>query len=435
MSNYVSVNFPNSTVQPRRVYRATLYQEIYAHDYAEVELRDWKVDPLNIKPGSLMTLTIKGKTFHGYVHDLKAEQNTTSNFTKVGFIGASFVMKQASQKVYKNMSADQVVAEIAKQYNFAFKATPHPRIYQQIAQAGMTDWELMVSLARQCGYFLRVENTEIYFQPFTEDFTDLITEAVSFQRSEGGFMPKNPIYNFKPIISETLGQFGFKKDATAVAGMDPITGQYFKISKQVTAAPGRQYSNEEFFDAHATHEVANDYETANHLSDAADEKSRFPYAATVETIGLSSMRPCLPVYLNNVGAEYSGYWTVMSVTHEIVEENLNQQMYTCEMKVASDSLGKFTDPRVPLAPSSNPTRRIIPNQVNKNIKPKTVAIKPSITQKRHQNTQLVDRVNRPTLSGPFITTSRWGSTHSNLNYQVTDERMPQAVWQKLRANV
>lgn len=434
MSSYVTVNFPNSPVQPRRVYRVTLHQDVFSHDYANVELRDWKVDPLNIKPGTLMTITINGKTHHGYVHDLKAKQNVAENFTEIGFIGASFVMKQSSQKIYRNMSSDQIVAEIAKKYNFAYKVTPHPRIYEQVAQAGLNDWQFMVRLAQQSGYFLRAENTELYFHPLTEDFNNLITEAVSFQQGTGGFKPKNPIYNFKPLISETIEQFGFKKAATSAAGVNPIHGGTFKITKQNSFTPSRKYWNDEFFDDHATTEVANDYATAQHISNASDEYSRFPYTADVETIGVSSMRPCLPVYLKNIGPEYSGYWTVLAVTHTVWEENLNQQIYTCDLKVASDSLGTTVDPKLPKSPAKVATRRIIPNQINKNVKPKTIAIKPSITTKRNPRIELVDRINRSNIAGPFVATDRWGSTHRDLNHQILDEQMPQAVWQRLRDN-
>jgi uncharacterized protein involved in type VI secretion and phage assembly len=434
VSNFVTIDFPNTAQQPKRVYRATLIQEIFAHDYATIELRDWNVDPLNIKPGTLMTLTIKGKTYSGYVHDLKNNQTANSNFTRIGFIGASYVMKQASQKIYRNMSADQIVAEIAKKYNFAYKVTPHPRIYSQVAQAGMTDWELMVRLAKQSGYFLRAENTEIYFQPLTEDFTNLITEAVTFTKADGGFKPTNPIYEFKPVISETLRHFGFKKAATSVAGVDPVTGQTFKVTTQTSFNPSRQFSNQEFFDDHSTTAVANDFQTATQLAQASDEYSRFPYAVQAQTMGVSSIRPCLPVYFKNVGSEYTGYWTILSVTHTVVEENLNQQLYTCDITAASDSLGKASDIRVPEMPSMNPTRKLIPNQRNTTVKPKSIVALPSITTKRYQQTELVTRINRAAQTGPFVATARWASTHRDLNYKFNDERMPEAVWAKLRSN-
>jgi hypothetical protein len=77
---------------------------------------------------------------------------------------------------------------------------------------------------------------------------------------------------------------------------------------------------------------------------------------------------------------------------------------------------------------------LIPNQKNTNVKPKTIINLPSITTKRYQQTELVTRINRAGQTGPFVATSRWGSTHRDLNYQMPDERMPQAVWAKLRSN-
>ncbi|CAB4129480.1 COG3500 Phage protein D [uncultured Caudovirales phage] len=435
MSSYVTISFPNSPVQPKRVHSAILYQEIFSHDYAEIELRDWKVDPLNIKPGSLMILTIRGKDYHGYVHQLDGNQSATKSFTKIGFIGASYVMKQASQKIYRGVTASQIIAEIAKKYNFAYRVTAHPRVYEQVSQAGLTDWQLMVNLAKECGYFLRAENTEIHFHPVAEDFDGMIHEAVSFQKADAGFKPVNPIYEFKPIISETLNRFGFRKTAESVSGVNPVNGQEFRVTTQGSADPTRAISNAEFFDSHATQNVANSYEVATHLAKAAHEYSKFPYVADVKTIGLSSIRPCMPVYLKNVGGEYSGYWTIIGVTHSVTEKALNQQMYTCDIQVATDSLGTVTNPKHPKIPAAVPKRQIVPNQKNKNVKPKTVMLRPSITSKRGQKTELVDRINRPALGGPFVATSRWGSTHRDLNYKNVDEKMPQAVWQKLRSKV
>jgi hypothetical protein len=110
-------------------------------------------------------------------------------------------------------------------------------------------------------------------------------------------------------------------------------------------------------------------------------------------------------------------------------------MYTCDMTVASDSLGNASDARVPQIPATNPTRRLIPNQRNTNVKPKTIINLPAVTTKRTQKTELVNRINRANQTGPFVATSRWGSTHRDLNYRLVDERMPQAVWAKLRSNV
>lgn len=434
VSSYITVEFFNNGPQLRRVYKATIRQRVFAHDYAVLQFRDWNVNPLNVKPGMPMKITVKNKEYYGYVHHIENEQANNKNFTKVGFVGASFVMKQASQKIYKNMSADQIIAEIAAKYKFAYNVIKHPRIYTQVSQAGMTDWEFMVYLAKQCGYFLRAENTEIHFYPVTKDFDELASHAPIFQKSDGGFKPINPIYSFTPKISETLDVHGFRKTAVSVAGVNPVDNSYFKITKQNSYVRSREYSNPEFFDSHATAVVANDYETARHLSDAGDENSRFPYSANVVTSGEISLRPCAPIYLNNVGSEYSGYWTIMELEHIIDEKELNKPLHTCNISVATDSLGTTVSSKAPVKPPVNPTRKVRPNQKNFNIKPKTVVYNPNVIGRRNRRIQLVDRINRANQSGPFVATSRWGSTHRDLNYRMVDERMPQAVWQKVRSN-
>ena len=109
-------------------------------------------------------------------------------------------------------------------------------------------------------------------------------------------------------------------------------------------------------------------------------------------------------------------------------------MYTCDITVASDSLGRVSDNRLPETPANTPVRNIIPNQRNSNVKPKTIINKPAITSKRYQQTELVTRINRAAQTGPFVASSRWGSTHRDLNYKPVDEKMPSAVRMKVRGN-
>ena len=291
MYNYVTVNMPNSQWQFSRVYKALFRQQNYEHDYLRVTFRDWNASPSKAKPGSLIRVTLDGKEFCGYIHDIKNVQESGKDTTEVGIIGASYVMRQGSQKVYKNVTADQVIVEIANKYNFAYKVVPHPRVYPQIAQAGLTDWELMVKLAKQCGYFLRAENAAIYFQPLLQDFKELVHEAKSFTKTQNGKKYTSTLYSFRPIIGETLAHHGADKAATSVAGIDPISGKYFKYTKQTRTQTTRVISHPELFDKHATHVVVNDYKTAVAEANSADDKSVFPYSAEVEVNGTADLRP------------------------------------------------------------------------------------------------------------------------------------------------
>jgi hypothetical protein len=419
MSKFIQVEFPNSPSQPSRVHRAVYRQQNYEHDYATIYFRDWGLEASQIKPGSLVRLTIDGKELVGYVHHVKNTQEANKHFTEVAFIGASYVMRQASQHVYLNITADQVVAKIATKYGFSYKALPHPRVYPQISQAGMTDWELMVHLAKQCGYFLRAENTTIYFQPLLQDFQDLIYEAISFKKNDAGHRSANSLYTFKALVGETLSHHGADKSAVSVAGVDPRTATKFNYSKPDRSATTRMISQPEFFDKQATSVVANNYNTATYESTSADDRSRFPYGAHAEVLGTSSLRPGMPVHLDGVGSDYSGYWTALTVEHEIIEESLNVHKYTTHLFVGADSLGDIVDSSVPKVPSATPIRRITPNIRNTVIKPNNIISNKAINVKPIDKSSLVTRKNRANASGQTVAQSVWVSDRGNLSIAPT----------------
>lgn len=434
MANFVSVNFPASKIQPQQVYSLNLRQKMYEHDYAKVYFRDWNFNPRQIKPGSLMKITLNNKEFFGYVHDIESVQETNKNFTRVGFIGASYLMRQASRKIYKNVTADQVIIDIAKRYNFAYRAFPHPRVYPQIAQAGMTDWELMVRLAKQCGYVLRAENTELHFHPLMQDFEDLYEEALSFSKADAGFKSLNPIYSFTSTVSETLAHSLADKSAASVFGVNPVTGAMFGYTAQNRGKITRERSNQEFFDSHETNVVSNSYDVSVFEAAAALNKSQFPYVADAEVFGASKLRPAMPVYLTNLGKDYSGYWTILGVEHEVIEETRNRQIFTSKLYVGTDSLGETADGTKKTTPGGKLRRKIIPNTRNTRVIPTSIPKSPGLLIKPVNPVSLVKRVNRANISGPLTSSVTWSSTHGNLLVKKRLNTSSVIYPERLRAN-
>lgn len=435
MFNYVSVELPASTLQFKRVFKVTYRQHNYEHDYARVYFRDWNAALSKSRPGSPIIIKLKNKEFFGYVHDVRGHQDSNSNFTEVGIIGASYVMRQGSQEVYKNVTADQVVVKIAKKYGFSYKVTPHPRVYPQISQAGLTDWELMVKLAKQCGYFLRAENTSIYFQPLTQDFEEYIYEAPIFAKNDAGFKSSVPLYSFKPLIGETLAHNGADKSAISIAGVDPETGKYFKYTKQRRSLPTRRNSQPELFDKHNTAVVANNYSTALQEAKSADEKSRFPYSAEAEVIGDTRLKPGHPVYIAGVGTEYSGYWTVLRVEHYVIEESLNAQRFTTKLLLGTDSLGETADPKYPITPPSRATRLISSRTRSTRVIPQTVLRSAGNQSKPKGAVSLVSRTNRANIASKHIRQNTWVSVHGNLNSRPQKPSMSPTIRAKVARNV
>jgi len=434
VANHISVTIPNSKTQLTRVHKAVHRQQNYEHDFTRITFRDWAVEPSAVKAGRPIQFTLDGKKFYGYIHDVKSHQTSNQNITELSIIGASYVMRQASQTVYRDMTADQVVTKIAKKYGFAYKVTPHPRVFPHISQAGMTDWQLMVKLAKQCGYFLRAENTAIYFQPLLQDFDELIYEAKSFAKADAGIKSGNIMYNFRPVIGETLAHHGADKAATSIAGVNPSTGQQFKYTKQKRSATTRKISHPELFDRHDTHVVVNDYKTAIHEANSADDKSRFPYTAEAEVIGMSDLRPGMPIYLSGVGSDYSGYWTILNVEHQSKEETLNDHTYTSILSLGTDSLGAVASSKYPKEPSSKPARLIKPNVKNTKIKATTVLNSTGLNIMPVKTSKLISQVNRASSSGKSVSAAVWKSTQGNLNRSTKPNSVSSAVKAKAVAN-
>lgn len=432
MSNFVRVSFPNSPAEPKRVHRATLTKENYKHEFATFYFRDWGANFNNVKPGTPIKANFGGKEFVGYVHDIRGEIDSNKDFLEVEAIGASFVMRQASQEIYRNITASEVVKKIAQKYNFSYKVEPHPRVYPQISQSGLTDWELMVKLAKQCGYFLRAENTTIYFQPILKEFEEVIPEAPIFTKNDAGFRGISGIYSFKPVIGETLFHQGADKSAVAVAGVDPRSKQTFRVTNQTRARTTRKVSQKEFFDKHATNVVANEYSVAKSEAESADEKSKFPYRAELVVVGTSRVHPGMPVYLDGLGDAYSGYWVALSVEHLVEESRLNFEQFTTTMTVGTDSLGE-ADSRYPLKPPTKPTRAISPGIRKTLSKPKSEIKTAGLSVKPIIEIGLVKRKNRPGSPSTSLSATTWSSDKGDLKGKKPESRKSPAAQAKVAA--
>jgi Phage tail baseplate hub (GPD) len=419
MFNSVLVSFPNTTVAPLYVYSLSFYQNKYEHEIASITFRDWNVQYDVVEAGSPITFTItndgKSRVFYGYVHSIVVDRTPGSFLTEVIAVSASMVMKNESQTVYTGLSADAVIQKIAKKHNFVAFTVPHPRIYPQIAQAGHTDWELCVRLAKQSGYSLRTENTEIYFQPMLYEYETKRAEASRFIMREPNDPSGSTIYSFNPAISEGFSYDGDMKAAVAISGLDSSSVSPISLTKQIRAPKTKHKSSNEFFDKFHTHVVATDPTVAAYEAEAADNRNVFPYRASAEVKGDPTLRPDLPVYLDGLGAYYTGYWIVLGVEHRIVEQERNSHVYTSILYLGTDSLGvanRWTDGKSVVAPDARPTRVVIPGVRQTNVVPKTTIkrVAPQISPSNKGAFGLTSNRSTTQLSSPL-----WKTGTATLN--------------------
>jgi phage protein D len=438
MFKYVSINFPNTSVGPKRVYEMTFYQNRYEHEVVVMHFRDWDVPYEAVEAGSPVHFNIsnvgESRDFYGYIDHINVNKTPGTFTTQVVAVGASYVMKNQSQSVYKNLSADAIIKQIAVKHNFVAITAPHPRVYPQVSQTGHTDWELCVRLAKQSGYSLRTENTELYFQPMLHDYTEKRAQAVVLTMRDAQHPSGSDLYKFFPLVGEHLEHDGDQKAAIAVSGMDSGTKTPISHTKQTRNNPTRRKVASEFFDKFHTHVVADNPATAAYEAEAAENRTMFPYRATAEARGRISLRPDMPVYLVGVGGHYEGYWTILGTEHRIIEEQRNSQTYTTILHLGTDSLGqatKWTDGKVVSAPNGKQSRTIIPGVRQVNVPNKTVLHKPTINLGPQNTGQFTQATNRAPAVGKNqkVTAPSWktgtpaGSTQAASSVKTTATRL------------
>jgi phage protein D len=439
VSNFIYVTFPDTAKPPVKAFSATLYQKNYEHEMLSVLFRDWNAEYDSIKPGSPVLAEIKGTTskreFTGYVHHIEPNHSPGTAFTEVVMIGASFPLKQAAQKVYKDYTADQVCRDIASKHGLSYYGVSHPRIFDQIAHTGSTDWQILVRLAKQIGYTLRAQNTELYFEPILEDFKNYRTEASTFvMRNESNILGST-LYSFKPIISESIAHDGDDmKAAHAVQGVDRVAKSPVSITKKKRPAKTKAISQYEMFDRFNTGVVAPNAETAAYEAEAAELRASFPYRGTATVLGEPDLRPNMPVYLDGIGSTYSGYWVILGAQHKIVETERNVYSYTTELYIGTDSLGaaeRFGGSLVS-SPPLKKIRTVKPGIAQSKKKPTSKMIKNNVKSNKRNVTSFGKIGNRAKPTAGVKSPSVWKTSSPVKKITFTEKKRSVAVTTRLQ---
>lgn len=439
MLKFLRVNFNGIDGAPFRLSHFSYTQARYQHELAYLTFNEWDTSIDYIKPGLPVDFQIRvpegTKEFYGYVHHVEPTKTPGSDNVTVVVIGASYVMKQARQEIYKNLTASDIVKSIAQTHNFAYGITDHPRVYPQVAQSGQSDWQLLVRLAKQSGYTLRAENTELYFKPLDEDFANYKQEAPRFYMNDANNPEGSTIYSFKPIIGETLGFDDARgtKSATAVSGIDLLNYESsFSVTRQKTDVSMRQGRLDEFFDRYDSTTVATDYSSAVYEAEAADLLTKYPYRASVEVLGNTALKPDMPVYLEGVGADYSGYWTVLETEHVI-----NNLTYTTKLTVGIDSLGKANIWKDGQSLGAAPTpelRTVIPGKYQTNVRPKTILKVTQAGKLLKSGYTITTTKNKANTNNTDKTIASWESSGKrDLNQMPPKSSRSSVVYDKLRS--
>jgi len=434
--NYVSVDFPLAETPPQRI--STFYIDLtrYAHETATLRFRDWDVRFSHIRPGEPVRCTLRGingaREFVGYIHDIKPDISPGKQFVEISLIGASYKMKQARQRVLSNITASEAIKTIAKPYGFNLVVEDHPRFYSQIAQAGHTDLEIMTRIAKQSGYTLRIENTTLYFQSLTSEYSISRANAPTFVMREANDPKGSTLYSFNLTLGESVMYPDAYKSAAQVGGVDPYSIQPVTKTNPVRPEVLNQNSTAEFFDSFATNVVAPGASIAAHEAYAIDQRNRFPYRARVEVQGTPNLTPDKPVFLAGIGSDYTGYWIILSVRHQVREESPNIYKYTTLLEVGTDSIGSaniWNDGKLIQIPDTVQARYLVQDKKNE---PSNVTSVLTTGSDLYAN-YIGETNNRPqavTGKVPSVWVAS-GNTNSNADYLVAQSNLTEASANRL----
>jgi hypothetical protein len=238
-SSQFGVKFPNTPAIELILIGAELFQTVNSHDVLVLQFKGKPfLDSTRIVSGDPVVFTWSTgpneSSFNGYVYDLDPETGTSTNNTTITCVAASYVLKNTDQQIYKNATADSVVAKICKKHGLNTITERHPRIREQVVQAGQSDWQMLQRLAKQCGFALRAENTTIYFLSKNKIYGDKKASAPYFKYNDGVTKAQRmygTCFMFKPELSDESPDRAVIVDRV-VSGFSVNTGDVIATTHQ-----------------------------------------------------------------------------------------------------------------------------------------------------------------------------------------------------------
>ena len=432
MFSYLDIQFPTLDEPINKAAELNHSHARYEHEIITVYFSEWSVAYESISSGTPVTVKItnvgSSRTINGYIHYIKPDVSPEKNYVEVTIIGCSYPLKQASQKVWSDVRASDVIADIASRNEISYDCIPTERVYDQISQTGMSDWELMVKLAKQNGYSLKCDNSTLVFHPLTQAFTDFRQQA-AYYKMNGLDEKITGIYSFTPLIGEAIPFEDAKKASVSVSGVDRSFYTEHQNTNQKEIEKTRKGSKPIVFDTYNTDVVAPTFQIAKYESDAADERNRYAYRGTAVIQGSPRLLPDAPIYLDGLGSTYSGYWTVLSVNHYIKKE-----VFTTTIEIGTDALGlatKWTDNKEITYPDLSIKRVITSGVKQQNVAPRTSLKRVGANYKKNSSSHLSTVKNIPKTQTVGSPSHKWVGTSGNLRQPAfSDVKMPPNVIKK-----
>lgn len=339
-------DFPSITTLPRSI---TLHQEMGKHDIVEIRYRS--VTPSlykSLQTGAPVEITWKNDKvsgiFRGYTNIVSfPSKQQQYRELKIICVGASYSLKEQSEKVWINKTASEITLDIARKFKLKPVVTSHQTRFTQQSLAGQSYWEKLNELATLIGYGVQVSGTELHFHPIDKMINQFMTVIPTMSFKDLLTSPSN-YYNaptldvFESRIGDYIESGEYKRTTNLVSGVDPITGKVYssKTSPNKVGKSIRTNTKDPLFFQKKTSIVVSSNAMARSLSEAASNLGRFTIPATGIGQGDPRIAPWRTIEVRGTGENSDGFWIVKKVQHYMHADG----RYQVEFECLTDGIGK-----------------------------------------------------------------------------------------------
>lgn len=291
-------------------------QKEYFHDVAVITINYESSSQQKYRNGSPVAITwgympSDVEQFFGYVQFTKTvNEPGHPRQLKIYCIGATYPCNQRRHRTFRNLHVGTAISRIASEHHLSVKMTPSSRWHRHILQAGRSDWNLMVMLAKEIGFTLNGRQTTIHFQSRAIDSRP--GKQPVFRLVPGVFNQRGGIYKIvhrggsAPLSERSVVQVdGLDDNGNIVTSIDtgdpndPVKAVFTKFMPEVE------------------HRSIRSYQEGKALLSGLSGLNRFYVIADARLSGDPRVRPGMTIGLADVNEDVDGYWWVGAVDHVI----------------------------------------------------------------------------------------------------------------------
>lgn len=303
-----------------------IVQREFAHDVFSVVIGKMDDDSRIFTSGSPVEIewgleSQDVRTLHGYVHHtepISSQGASRDTWLRMVCIGASYVLKEKHQQVWRGARVSSIVREKADAVKFSGDVQEHRQVWESLVQDG-SDWDFLVGLAQRIGWTFYADDTDLHFKdPFSnlKHQLDSASYFMTREQNQPGGDWATALHSFHAVSGDNTPDGG-QKVQRHLNGVDPRTGDFFSMDTlPAFSGLGAQSTSGPLFTNYETDPVVNIGEAAAKMV-GKTRANRFHIQAKAEARGNARVRPGQLIALFGLGQRHIGYWYVHGVEHEL----------------------------------------------------------------------------------------------------------------------